>query len=83
MDTFWVIKTAFALICVLGSAYVILFLFQSLRKKSRFSTQEMNILGGISVGPKERLVLVEVKNKKILIGVTPHHIQKIHVYEES
>jgi len=37
----------------------------------------MRVLGGLSVGQRERLVLVQVGEEQILLGVAPGHVTKI------
>lgn len=43
---------------------------------------QIKILGGVSMGTRERLVLIEVGHEQIIVGVTPGSIQKIHVLKE-
>ena len=42
---------------------------------------DMKVLGGLSLGTREKAVLVEVENTRLLIGVTPGHIQTLHVLD--
>lgn len=39
----------------------------------------IEIKSGVSVGPKERVLLVEVGEEQILIGVAPGNVTKLHV----
>ena len=41
----------------------------------------MSIVGGMSMGARERVVLLQVGEEQILIGVSPGRIQKLHVLE--
>ncbi len=47
----------------------------------------VKILGGVSLGPRERAVVVEAGNKRILLGVAPGRVQTLCVldnnYEDS
>ncbi len=43
----------------------------------------LKITAGISVGQRERLAIVEVDGQRLLIGVTPHNIQTLHVLGEA
>lgn len=45
--------------------------------------KEINILNAISLGGKDRLLLVEVENKKILLGLTSSSIERLHVFESE
>lgn len=40
------------------------------------------ILGGLSMGQRERIVLVQVGETQILLGVSPGRINKLHVLEQ-
>ncbi|MCW8855089.1 MAG: flagellar biosynthetic protein FliO [Gammaproteobacteria bacterium] len=65
---------------VMGLAVVlalILGLAWALRKYGRLSMSnqvDMKILGGLSLGTRERAVLVQVEGQKILLGVAPGRV---------
>jgi len=40
---------------------------------------EMKVLGGLSLGARERAVLVEVEGKRLLLGVAPGRVETLHV----
>ncbi len=64
---------------ILGLAWV-------LKKYGRLPSQnlaEMKILGGLSLGTREKAILIEVENTRLLVGVTPGHIQTLHVLGEK
>lgn len=42
----------------------------------------LKILAGRSLGPRERLVLVQVGEEQLLIGVAPGRVQTLHVLRE-
>lgn len=46
------------------------------------ASQIIKSLGGLSLGPKERVVLLEVGNKHILIAAAPSGITPLHVFDE-
>ncbi len=41
-----------------------------------------NILASQALGPKERILLVEVANKQLVIGMTATQVQTLHVFDE-
>jgi len=60
---------------ILGLAWV-------LKKYSRLpgaNQVDMKVLGGLSLGTREKAILIEVENTRLLVGVTPGHIQTLHV----
>ena len=38
----------------------------------------IKVLGGASVGARERVVLIEVENVRLLLGVAPGHVRTLH-----
>ncbi|MCK5385550.1 MAG: flagellar biosynthetic protein FliO, partial [Gammaproteobacteria bacterium] len=42
----------------------------------------LKVLGGISVGQRERIVLVQAGDTQLLVGVAPGEIRTLHVMEE-
>ena len=44
---------------------------------------DMKVIGGLSLGAREKAILIEVDNTRLLVGVTPGHIQTLHVLGES
>lgn len=60
---------------ILGLAWI-------LRKYGRLpgnNLVNMKVIGGLSLGTREKAVLIEVENTRLLIGVTPGHIQTLYV----
>lgn len=44
--------------------------------------QQMRILSAIPVGTRERIALVEVADKQLLVGITQHNINLLHSFDE-
>lgn len=42
---------------------------------------QLRILGGLSMGPRERVVLVKVGETQLLLGVAPGRLQTLHVLD--
>lgn len=42
----------------------------------------INIVATQAIGPKERIAIVEVANKQLLIGMTTTSVQTLHVFDE-
>ena len=43
---------------------------------------QLRVLGGLSVGGRERVVLVQVGETQIVLGVAPGRVEALHVMEE-
>lgn len=42
----------------------------------------LRVVGGLSLGSRERVLLLQVGERQLLIGVTPGRIQMLHVLDE-
>jgi flagellar protein FliO/FliZ len=77
------------LVQVLGSLGVVLALVLALawlaKRLSRTRTAQtrgLRLIGGISLGAKERIVLVQVGDQQLLVGVAPGCLQTLHVLQQ-
>lgn len=43
----------------------------------------LKIVAGLTLGARERLVLVEVEGTRLLLGVAPGRVQTLHVFPET
>jgi flagellar protein FliO/FliZ len=44
---------------------------------------QMKVVGGLSLGGRERIVLLQVGEQQLVVGVTPSRIQTLHVLKEA
>lgn len=67
---------------LLGVIVVILLLAWLLRQLPTLRRQsgQIAIVGGLAVGNRERIVLVEVQGTRILLGVTQDSVNALHVF---
>lgn len=76
-----VMQWLFGLIIVLAMFGFFVWL---LRKTANFSFEnksQLAVLSGLSLGMREKLVLVKVGDKQLLLGVTPGRVDKLLVLE--
>ena len=65
------------LICIVALAW-----FAKRMNRLQSSTGSMlKIIGGLSMGSRERVVLLQVGSEQLLIGVSPGRISKLHVLD--
>jgi len=66
---------------------LLIFILYTLFKKFGNYTGKMNgaikIVAGMSIGPKEKIILLEAGGEQILIGVAPGVIRKLHKLETN
>jgi flagellar protein FliO/FliZ len=43
--------------------------------------EKMRVVGGLSLGLREKIILLEVGKKQLVLGVTPGRIETLHVLE--
>ena len=67
------IVLAIFLLCVWG--------LRKLNVANLSGTDKMRIVGGLSLGMREKVVLLQVGRKQLVLGVTPGQIQALHVLE--
>jgi flagellar protein FliO/FliZ len=66
------------LVAIFGAAWL-------LRRTGHFQSSgsgAMKIVAGISMGPRERVVLMQVGEEQLLLGVAPGRIEKLHVLDK-
>ncbi|MFZ5605241.1 MAG: flagellar biosynthetic protein FliO [Pseudomonadota bacterium] len=72
---------------VLGLAAVLAVIFALAWLARRFNlsgvgvTTGMRVLGALAVGPKEKILMVEVEGKRLLLGVTAHQISLLQTWD--
>lgn len=76
------LNTIMGLVVVIA---LILALAWAVRKYGRLNTNaqaDMKILGGLSLGTREKAILVQVEGKKLLLGVAPGRVETLHVLDD-
>lgn len=47
------------------------------------SAGQLRILGGLSVGTREKIILLKAGPRHLLLGVAPNQVQTLHVFERD
>jgi flagellar biosynthetic protein FliO len=69
------------LMIVLGLIFSLAWLYRRYGNISSFNRSNIQVLGGVSLGTREKAILLEVEGEKILVGVTPSQVTRLHVLE--
>ena len=77
-----VVEMLLGLVIVVASVVVVGWLYSRSRRFQQGGEQIISVLAAQSLGPKERIVLVEVGGKQIVVGMTAAQVQTLHVFEE-
>ncbi|MEO1765851.1 flagellar biosynthetic protein FliO [Thiobacter aerophilum] len=67
-----------ALALVLAAIFATAWLMRRLGASQLAAGGAMKVLGGVAVGPRERLVLVEVGQTWLIVGVAPGRVSAVH-----
>ncbi len=71
------------LLLVLGIIFVLAWLLRRVQQAGPGGkAQVIELIGSRALGPRDRLVLVQVGNEQILLGLTPGTITPLHVLKE-
>lgn len=82
VNTGTLLQTLLGLILVVASIFVVIWLLKRSQMLSGGAHRQLRVIGGVSLGARERAVLVQVGNEQILLGVTPQQVRTLHVLPE-
>ena len=74
-----VIGLFIVLLCILALAW----LARRFNRLQSTPDGSLRLLGGLSMGARERVVLVQVGSQQLLLGVAPGRINTLHVLNET
>ena len=77
------IKTVLGLVFVLILIFVVAWVARNYLGMNMTSNASLKTIAGISVGQKERVVLVQVGDRQVLLGVAPGNVNMLHILEEG
>jgi flagellar protein FliO/FliZ len=77
------LQTAVWLLVIVGFILVLAWAVRRFTNIGPRSAGAMRVLSALPVGNRERIALVQVGDKQLLIGVAPGHISTLHVFEDN
>ena len=72
-----------SLVAVLALVAVCSWLLRRWRDRQAVANDSIEIVSGISLGSKERVVLLRVCDEQVLVGVSPSGMRSLHVVRQS
>ena len=69
------------LVIVLSIFFVCVWALRKLNASTANSTEKMHVVGGIPLGLREKVILLQVGKKQLVLGITPGRIETLHVLE--
>jgi flagellar protein FliO/FliZ len=75
-------QVTLSLLLVLAAVFAAAWVVRRVRGFGKFGNGALQIVTEIAVGTKERVVLIQVGNQQLLIGVAPGRVSTLHVLPE-
>ena len=82
IQTDYIVQVLLSLILVVGVIVLLSYLVKRLNLQSRAGSGAVRILSVVSIGAKDKLLLVEVGEEQLLLGSSPGNVQKLHLLEK-
>jgi flagellar protein FliO/FliZ len=76
------VQVTLSLVLVLGAVFAAAWFVRRLKTFGKFGSGPIEIVADISIGAKERAVLVQVGGKQLLLGVAPGRVNTLLVLDE-
>jgi len=76
------IQMFFGLFIIVALIFGMAWFMRRMGSISGMSSGNLKVLGGISVGQRERVVLVQAGETQLLVGVAPGAVRTLHVLDE-
>ncbi|HEX4974335.1 MAG TPA: flagellar biosynthetic protein FliO [Pseudomonadales bacterium] len=77
------LQVLFSLILIVALIVAAGWFVKRLNVSSMKATSSLKIESSLAIGQKEKLLILRIENERILLGVTPHHINFLHKLENS
>lgn len=75
-------KLLFGLLLVVGLIFLLAWLLRRVQQINPRGNQAIKLISSHALGPRERLVLVQVGREQVLLGLSAGRITPLHVLEE-
>lgn len=76
------LQLVLGLLLVIGLIFVLAWLMRRVQRAGPAGNQVIKLVGSRALGTRDRLVLVQVGNEQVLLGVSPGTITALHVMNE-
>jgi len=82
IDTGHYLQMIFALVFIIGLIFMVAWIMRRMGNLPTSSKGALKVLTGISIGQRERVVLMQAGKTQLLLGVAPGQIRTLHVFDE-
>lgn len=77
------VQISFSLLMVLACIAAVAWLLKRMNVTQQGSGSLLKVIGSVAIGQRERVVLLEIENTWLLVGVGPGQIRTLHQMEKS
>jgi flagellar protein FliO/FliZ len=77
-----IMQIIFSLLLVLATIVLVAWLLKRMNASQQGSGNLLKVLGGVPIGQRERIVLVEINDTWLVIGVGPGQIRTLHTLQK-
>jgi len=77
-----IVQIIFSLLLVLAAIVLVAWLLKRMNVAQQGSANLLKVVGGVAIGQRERIVLVEVQDTWLVVGVGPGQIRALHTLEK-
>ncbi|MDP4030047.1 MAG: flagellar biosynthetic protein FliO [Gallionella sp.] len=78
-----VIQIIFSLLLVLAAIVLVAWLLKRMNVAQQGAGHQLKVLGGVSIGQRERIILVEIEDTWLVVGVGPGQIRTLHTLQKT
>jgi flagellar protein FliO/FliZ len=77
------LQVVFSLLLVLGAVVLVAWLLKRINMPQHGAASLLKVISGVAVGQRERIVLIEVKDIWLVVGVAPGQVRILHSMPKS
>jgi flagellar protein FliO/FliZ len=78
-----IVQIIFSLLMVLAAIVLVAWLLKRMNVAQQGSGNLLRILGSVAIGQRERIVLVEVNDTWLVVGVGPGQVRTLHTLQKQ
>lgn len=78
-----VLQVIFSLLLVLGAVVLVAWLLKRINLPQHGAGSLLKVISGVAVGQRERIVLVEVNDTWLVVGVAPGQVRALHTMPKA
>ena len=82
MSSPYLLKLTGGLLLIVAAIFALAWLLRKLNVNAAGTPGPIRIVAGINVGARERILLLQVGDEQILVGMSPGHIARLHRLKE-